>query len=72
MSMTINNQSKTTLINYFFETNILICHHIGNKSAQGEEAGFKGCLLYCYNLLNLNNIVHPIALQKQKPFLGVG
>ena len=67
--MTINNQSKTTFINYFRNQH-LICHRIVNKSAQREEEKFKRMLLSCYNLVKPNKSVHPIALQK-KLFLGV-
>ena len=45
------------------------CHHIFNKSAQGEEANFESCLLYFYTLSKPNKSVHLIALQKYKMFL---
>ena len=68
--MNINNQSKTTLINFFLNQH-LICHHIVNESAQGEEADFEIYFLSCYTLVKPNKSVHPIILQKHKPFLGV-
>ena len=66
--MTINSQSKTTLINNFWKQH-LICHQIVNKSAQVGEPDLER--FSCYTLVKPNNSVHPIALQKHKPFLGV-
>ena len=68
--MTINNQIKTTLIKKN-QSQHSIFHHIINKSAQVEEAYLERCILSCYTLVNPNNSVHPIALEKYKPFLGV-
>ena len=62
MKMSINNQSKTTLINYIYSKKS-ICHHIVNKSEQGEDLDFESCMLYCYTLVKLNKSVQPIALQ---------
>ena len=70
--MNLNNQSKTTLINYPFQNQHLIWNRIINKSAQGEEANFESCLLSCYNFVNPDKIVHSITLQKHKPLLSGG
>ena len=69
--MNLNNKSKTTLINYPFRNQHLICHHIINMSAQGEENNFESCLLSCYNVVNRDKSVYPITPQKYKPYLGV-
>ena len=62
--MTVKNQSRNTLINYFFQNQHLICHHIVNKSEKGEEVDFESCFLSCYTLVNPNKSVHPIDLQR--------
>ena len=55
----------------FFLNQHLICHHIVNKSAQGEEGYFESFLLSCYTLVKPNKSVQPIAPPKKKLFLGV-
>ena len=54
MSLTINNQRRNTLINYFSNEH-LIFHSIVKNSAQGEKAVFESYLLSCYTLLNADN-----------------
>ena len=57
-----NFQCVTSLIIYAPKT-LSICHHVVNKSEQGEEVDLEINLL-TYNLrANPNNIVHPIALK---------
>ena len=54
-----------------FQNQHSICHHIVNKSSQVEKADIESCLLSCYTLVNPNNSVYLIYLQKYKPMLGV-
>ena len=52
-----SNQNYTHQL--FFQNQHLICHHIVNKSAQGEEDDLESFLLSCYTLVKPKKSVHP-------------
>ena len=63
MSVSINNQRKTTLINYISKTTFNVLSHFQQVSTRIEDH-FGSCLLYFCTLVNPNKSVHPITLQK--------